>query len=163
MMTRCTPGAGRGERLAHVSALEPRQRHDLAVLAINELQLAIARAFTDRPAIYPNRRRQPVAVTHEATANGWTVTFDEEDEAVRLANATEYGLVAYAFTRDFARATRLFEALETGMVGINQGIVSNPAAPFGGVKASGLGREGCHYGADDYVELKYIALGGLGS
>ena len=86
------------------------------------------------------------------------VRFEDEAEAIREANATEYGLVAYAFTRDFARAARVFEALETGMVGINQGIVSNPAAPFGGVKASGFGREGGFEGIDEYLETKYVGF-----
>ena len=86
------------------------------------------------------------------------VRFEDEAEAIREANATEYGLVAYAFTRDFARATRVFEGLETGMVGINQGIVSNPAAPFGGVKASGFGREGGFEGIDEYLETKYVGF-----
>jgi succinate-semialdehyde dehydrogenase/glutarate-semialdehyde dehydrogenase len=86
------------------------------------------------------------------------VPFDDEAEAIREANATEYGLVAYAFTRDFARAARVFEALEAGMVGINQGIVSNPAAPFGGVKASGFGREGGFEGIDEYLETKYVGF-----
>jgi len=86
------------------------------------------------------------------------VRFGDEAEAIEQANATEYGLVAYAFTRDFARATRVFEALETGMVGLNQGIVSNPAAPFGGVKASGFGREGGFEGIDEYLETKYVGF-----
>ncbi|RYY44053.1 MAG: NAD-dependent succinate-semialdehyde dehydrogenase [Actinomycetales bacterium] len=88
-------------------------------------------------------------------------TFTDEDEALRLANDTEYGLVAYAFTTDYARAVRVYEGLETGMVGINQGIVSNPAAPFGGVKASGFGREGGAEGIEEYLETKYVGLGGL--
>jgi succinate-semialdehyde dehydrogenase/glutarate-semialdehyde dehydrogenase len=86
------------------------------------------------------------------------VRFEDEAEAIEQANATEYGLVAYAFTRDFARATRVFEALETGMVGLNQGIVSNPAAPFGGVKSSGFGREGGFEGIDEYLETKYVGF-----
>ena len=86
------------------------------------------------------------------------VRFEDEADAIAQANATEYGLVAYAFTRDFARATRVFEALETGMVGINQGIVSNPAAPFGGVKASGFGREGGFEGIEEYLETKYVGF-----
>lgn len=86
------------------------------------------------------------------------IPFADEDEAVRLANDTEYGLVAYVFTRDFGRAVRVYEALETGMVGINQGIVSNPAAPFGGVKASGFGREGGFEGIDEYLETKYVGF-----
>jgi succinate-semialdehyde dehydrogenase/glutarate-semialdehyde dehydrogenase len=85
-------------------------------------------------------------------------TFGSDDEGLALANDTEYGLVAYAFTRDLARAVRVSEGLETGMVGINQGVVSNPAAPFGGVKASGFGREGGAEGIEEYLETKYVGL-----
>ena len=85
-------------------------------------------------------------------------TFTEEADALRMANDTEYGLVAYAFTSDFSRAVRVYEGLETGMVGLNQGIVSNPAAPFGGVKASGFGREGGAEGIEEYLETKYVGL-----
>ncbi|HEY0617117.1 MAG TPA: NAD-dependent succinate-semialdehyde dehydrogenase [Kribbella sp.] len=84
--------------------------------------------------------------------------FDDEDEAVRMANDTEFGLVSYLFTKDLNRALRVSENLETGMVGLNQGIVSNPAAPFGGVKQSGLGREGGSVGIDEYLEIKYVAV-----
>jgi succinate-semialdehyde dehydrogenase / glutarate-semialdehyde dehydrogenase len=84
--------------------------------------------------------------------------FTDEDEAVRLANDTEYGLVAYAYTRDFARAHRLIERLDTGMVGINAGVVSNAAAPFGGVKQSGLGREGGAEGIHEYLATKYALV-----
>ena len=84
------------------------------------------------------------------------VTFRTEAEAVALANASEYGLVGYVFTRDNARVMRVAEALEFGMVGINQGIVSNPAAPFGGVKQSGFGREGGFEGIEEYLETKYV-------
>jgi succinate-semialdehyde dehydrogenase/glutarate-semialdehyde dehydrogenase len=90
------------------------------------------------------------------------VTFESEDEAIRLANATEMGLVAYAYTRDVARALRLAERLETGMLGINQGIVSTPAAPFGGVKQSGLGREGGHEGIEEYLDAVYVGIAGVG-
>jgi succinate-semialdehyde dehydrogenase/glutarate-semialdehyde dehydrogenase len=85
-------------------------------------------------------------------------TFTEEADALRMANDTEFGLVAYAFTSDFARAVRVYEGLETGMVGLNQGIVSNPAAPFGGVKASGFGREGGAEGIEEYLETKYVGI-----
>ncbi|GAB2758243.1 NAD-dependent succinate-semialdehyde dehydrogenase [Terrabacter koreensis] len=85
-------------------------------------------------------------------------TFRTDAEAVRLANDTEYGLVAYLFTRDLSRAIAMSEALEYGMVGVNQGIVSNPAAPFGGVKASGVGREGGFEGIDEYLETKYVGI-----
>jgi succinate-semialdehyde dehydrogenase/glutarate-semialdehyde dehydrogenase len=84
--------------------------------------------------------------------------FDDEDEAVAMANDTEFGLVSYLFTNDLSRALRVSEKLETGMIGLNQGIVSNPAAPFGGVKQSGLGREGGTVGIDEYLEVKYIAV-----
>jgi succinate-semialdehyde dehydrogenase/glutarate-semialdehyde dehydrogenase len=85
-------------------------------------------------------------------------TFSTDEEAVRLANDTEFGLVAYLFTRDISRAITVSEALEYGMVGVNQGIVSNPAAPFGGVKASGVGREGGFEGIEEYLETKYVGI-----
>lgn len=85
-------------------------------------------------------------------------TFTTEDEALERANATEYGLVAYVYTRDNARTIRVMEALEFGMVGVNTGIVSNPAAPFGGVKSSGFGREGGFEGIEEYLEIKYVGL-----
>jgi succinate-semialdehyde dehydrogenase/glutarate-semialdehyde dehydrogenase len=82
--------------------------------------------------------------------------FDEEDEAIRLANDTEYGLASYVYTRDLDRTLRIVEALQFGMVGVNTGLVSNPAAPFGGVKASGFGREGGFEGIEEYLETKYV-------
>ena len=85
-------------------------------------------------------------------------TFSTEEEVVRAANDTEYGLVDYVYTNDLRRALRVAESLEAGMVGLNQGIVSNPAAPFGGVKASGLGREGGSTGIDEFLETKYIGI-----
>jgi succinate-semialdehyde dehydrogenase/glutarate-semialdehyde dehydrogenase len=85
-------------------------------------------------------------------------TFTSEDEAVARANSTEYGLTAYAYTRDLSRTIRLAESLEFGMVGINTGLVSNPAAPFGGVKASGFGREGGFEGIEEYLDTTYVAL-----
>jgi succinate-semialdehyde dehydrogenase/glutarate-semialdehyde dehydrogenase len=85
-------------------------------------------------------------------------TFDDEEAAVAAANDTEYGLVAYVYTRDVKRAFRVVEGLETGMVGLNQGLVSNPAAPFGGVKQSGFGREGGAEGIHEYLEVKYVAM-----
>ena len=86
------------------------------------------------------------------------VTFDDEAEAIRLANDTEFGLVSYLYTGDLARGLRVSEALESGMVGLNRGLVSDPAAPFGGTKQSGIGREGGHEGMLDYLESKYIAV-----
>jgi len=86
-------------------------------------------------------------------------TFSSEEQALDAANRTEYGLVAYVYTRDLARAFRVCERIETGMVGLNQGVVSNAAAPFGGVKQSGFGREGGFEGIGEYLETKYVAMG----
>ncbi len=86
-------------------------------------------------------------------------TFSTDEEALEAANRTEFGLVAYVYTRDLERAFRICEGIETGMVGLNQGVVSNPAAPFGGVKQSGFGREGGFEGIGEYLETKYVAMG----
>jgi succinate-semialdehyde dehydrogenase/glutarate-semialdehyde dehydrogenase len=85
-------------------------------------------------------------------------TFVTEDEALALANGTEFGLIAYAYTNDLRRALRVAEGLESGLVGLNAGVISNPAAPFGGVKASGFGREGGREGIEEYLEVKYVGL-----
>jgi len=89
------------------------------------------------------------------------IIFDDEDEVLRLANDTQYGLAAYCYTNNLGRVWRMSEKLEFGMIGINEGIISNPAAPFGGVKQSGTGREGSKYGLDDYMQIKYVCMGGL--
>jgi succinate-semialdehyde dehydrogenase/glutarate-semialdehyde dehydrogenase len=90
------------------------------------------------------------------------VRFETEEEVIALANASEFGLAAYFYARDVGRVWRVAEAIEAGIVGVNEGIVSTAEAPFGGVKQSGLGREGSKYGIDDYVEIKYVCMGGLG-
>lgn len=87
--------------------------------------------------------------------------FQTEDEAIRMANDTEFGLAAYFYARDIARVWRVAEGLEYGIVGINEGIISTEVAPFGGVKESGIGREGSKYGIDDFVEIKYLCMGGI--
>jgi succinate-semialdehyde dehydrogenase/glutarate-semialdehyde dehydrogenase len=87
--------------------------------------------------------------------------FSTEAEAIALANDTDSGLAAYFYSRDIGRIWRVAEALEYGMVGINEGIISTEVAPFGGVKESGLGREGSKYGIDEFTELKYLCMGGL--
>jgi len=89
--------------------------------------------------------------------------FKTEEEAIRLANDTEFGLASYFYARDVGRIFRVAEALEYGIIGINEGIISTEVAPFGGMKASGLGREGSKYGIEDYLEIKYLALGGIGT
>jgi succinate-semialdehyde dehydrogenase/glutarate-semialdehyde dehydrogenase len=87
--------------------------------------------------------------------------FASEEEGVRLANDTPFGLAAYFFARDMARIWRVSEALESGMVGVNSGAISDVSAPFVGVKQSGLGREGSRFGIEEYLEIKYVCLGGL--
>ena len=87
--------------------------------------------------------------------------FDTEEEAIQLANDTEFGLASYFYTRDVGRVWRVSEALDYGIVGVNEGIISNEMAPFGGVKESGSGREGSKYGIEDYLEIKYVLMGGL--
>ena len=89
--------------------------------------------------------------------------FKTEAEAIQLANDTEFGLASYFYARDVGRIFRVAEALEYGMIGINEGIISTEVAPFGGVKSSGLGREGSHQGIDEYLEVKYLAIGGIGT
>jgi succinate-semialdehyde dehydrogenase/glutarate-semialdehyde dehydrogenase len=113
---------------------------------------------------YPPTVLQGVAANSEILKNeifgpvAPIVTFKTEDEAVAMANDTEYGLVAYAFTKDLNRGLRLAERLETGMFGLNTGLVSNPAGPFGGVKQSGLGREGSLEGIEEYLETVYVGI-----
>lgn len=87
--------------------------------------------------------------------------FETEEQVIAMANATEFGLACYFYTKDLARAFRVSEALEYGIVGINEGVVTTEVAPFGGVKESGIGREGSRYGIEDYLELKYTCIGGL--
>ena len=87
------------------------------------------------------------------------IHFRDEEEALALANDSEFGLASYFYTRDNARVWRVAEALEAGMVGINTGLISTEVAPFGGVKQSGLGREGSRHGLDDYMEIKYLCIG----
>jgi succinate-semialdehyde dehydrogenase/glutarate-semialdehyde dehydrogenase len=87
--------------------------------------------------------------------------FNTEDDVIAMANNTEFGLAAYFYSRDIGRVWRVAEALESGMVGVNTGLISNEVAPFGGVKQSGLGREGSKYGIEEYLVIKYICMGGI--
>ena len=106
---------------------------------------------------------QAMAVAREETFGPLAplFRFQTEDEAVAYANATEFGLAAYVYTRDAGRMFRVSEALDYGMVGMNMGVISTVVAPFGGMKQSGLGREGSRYGADEYLEIKYVCIGGI--
>ena len=85
--------------------------------------------------------------------------FDTEEEAVQMANDTEFGLASYFYTRDMSRVWRVSEALEYGIVGVNTGLISTTVAPFGGMKESGIGREGSKFGIEDYLEVKYVCMG----
>ena len=109
-------------------------------------------SVTPEMAVFRNEIFGPVAPV---------TAFADEADAIELANDTEFGLASYFYTRDIGRVWRVAEALDYGMVGINEGIISNEMAPFGGIKASGSGREGSKYGIDDYLEIKYILMGGL--
>jgi succinate-semialdehyde dehydrogenase/glutarate-semialdehyde dehydrogenase len=112
------------------------------------------------PTVLANVTRD-MLIAHEETFGPVAAVFRFRDEAevIHLANDTEFGLAAYFYSRDIGRVWRVAEALEYGMVGINTGLISNEVAPFGGVKQSGLGREGSKYGIDEYVELKYLCIG----
>ncbi|EAU4681089.1 NAD-dependent succinate-semialdehyde dehydrogenase [Salmonella enterica] len=106
---------------------------------------------------------ESMRIAHEETFGPVAplIKFHDETGAIRLANQTESGLAAYFYSRDIGRIYRVAEALESGMVGINEGLISNEVAPFGGIKQSGLGREGSRYGIEDYLEVKYLCFGGL--
>ena len=109
------------------------------------------------------RRRRPMLVAREETFGpvAPVFRFNDEAEVIAIANDTQFGLAAYFYARDLGRVWRVAEALEYGMVGINSGAISTELAPFGGVKESGLGREGSHYGIEEFVEVKYMLMGGL--
>jgi succinate-semialdehyde dehydrogenase/glutarate-semialdehyde dehydrogenase len=102
-------------------------------------------------------------VSHEETFGPVAplIRFKTEEEAIRLANATEFGLAGYFYSRGLGRVWRVAERMEVGMVGVNAGIISTEVAPFGGVKSSGLGREGSKYGIEEYLEVKYVLIGGV--
>jgi len=117
-------------------------------------QPTVLTEVTSEMAVFRNEIFGPVAPV---------VRFSTEEEVIAMANDTEFGLASYFYTRDIGRVWRVAEALDYGIVGINEGIISNEMAPFGGVKESGSGREGSKYGIDDYVEIKYMLMGGLDS
>jgi succinate-semialdehyde dehydrogenase/glutarate-semialdehyde dehydrogenase len=133
------------------SVVEGGQRHDLGGLFY---QPTVVRDVTADMAFATEEIFGPVAPVFR---------FSDEQEVIDLANATEFGLASYFYARDLGRVWRVAEALEYGMVCINDGILSTEVAPFGGVKESGLGREGSKYGIDEFVEIKYITMAGLGS
>jgi succinate-semialdehyde dehydrogenase/glutarate-semialdehyde dehydrogenase len=114
------------------------------------------------PTVVTNVRADMLAMREETFGPlAPLMKFETDDEVVKLANATEFGLASYFYSRDVQRVWRIAEALESGIVGINEGIISTEVAPFGGVKESGFGREGSKYGLDDYLEIKYLCYGGV--
>jgi len=136
---------------------------------IERIVRELEEAHAGNPWHGPSRRTVLADVTHEMQVAGEETfgpvaplfRFKNEDEVVAMANDTEYGLASYFYARDIGRVLRVAERLETGMVGVNTGLISNEVAPFGGVKQSGMGREGSKYGMDDYLVVKYICLGGV--
>ena len=132
-----------------------------ATVTLNENNQCLGESFLS-PIILSNvTNDMPVAQQEIFGPVSPIIAFDNEEEAIAIANETEFGLAAYFYTRDIGRIWRVGEALQFGMIGINEGIISNAAAPFGGMKQSGNGREGSKYGLDDYMEIKYLCMGGL--
>ena len=115
-----------------------------------------------QPTVLSNMK-EDMLVAHDETFGPLAPVFrfSTEEEAIRMANDTEFGLASYFFSRDIGRIWRVSEALEYGMVGINTGIMSTEVAPFGGMKESGIGREGSKYGLDEYLEVKYLCMAGI--
>ena len=161
------PGIDRANEVGPM--INARSRDDIAALVAETLDGG-AKALTgggapDRPGYFYT----PTVLT-EVTADAAIlskeifgpvapiVSFETEDEAVAIANDTEFGLMAYLYTEDIARGLRVAERIESGMIGLNKGLVSDPAAPFGGLKQSGLGKEGSHEGIMEYLDTKYVGL-----
>ena len=132
-----------------------------ASLALGGRRHALGRSFYEPTILTDVSPRMRVAREETFGPLAPLFRFHTEAEAIRLANDTEFGLAAYFYTRDVNRVWRVSEALEYGIVGINEGLISTEVAPFGGMKESGLGREGSKYGIEDYLEIKYLCLGGI--
>ncbi|WP_312666153.1 aldehyde dehydrogenase family protein, partial [Pantoea sp. CTOTU49201] len=163
-----TPGAQQGP-LIHRRAMEKVETHVKdavqrgARLLCGGERHALGGSFY-QPTVLADANEQ-MLLAHEETFGPVAACFrfTTEDEVIARANATPYGLAAYLWTRDLARALRVTPQLESGMVGVNEGIISTEVAPFGGVKASGLGREGADVGLDEYLETQYVNIGQIGS
>jgi succinate-semialdehyde dehydrogenase/glutarate-semialdehyde dehydrogenase len=159
-------GVGQGP-LIDVAALEKVEEH-VADATAKGAKIALGGARHERGGTF----YQPTVLTGVTT--DMKITYEEtfgpvaplfrfktEEEGIAMANDTEFGLAAYFFARDIGRIWRVGEALESGMVGINTGLISTEVAPFGGVKESGIGREGSKYGIDEFLEVKYLCMGGI--
>jgi succinate-semialdehyde dehydrogenase/glutarate-semialdehyde dehydrogenase len=162
----CLPGMTQGP-LINTAALDKVQKHVQDALAKGAQALCGAQPDVlggtfYQPTVLVNANAQ-MEMAHEETFGPVAACykFSTEEEVIQMANATAFGLSAYFFSRDLARVWHVAEKLEVGIVGVNEGIISTENAPFGGVKESGMGREGSHYGLDDYMEVKYVLMGGL--
>jgi succinate-semialdehyde dehydrogenase/glutarate-semialdehyde dehydrogenase len=158
------PGVNQGPMI-DAAALAKIERHVADATAKGASVLTGGKRFGERfyePTVLANARSDMLCATEETFGPVAPVfRFKTEAEAIELSNATEFGLASYFYSRDVGRIFRVGEALEYGMVGINTGLISTADVPFGGVKQSGLGREGSHHGIDDYVEIKYLCLGDI--
>ena len=151
--------------LIDIPALEKVERHVAdaltkgAKLVIGGKRAAQGGSFYE-PTILANVTND-MLITYEETFGPVApiIPFDSDEEVLKLANSSQYGLASYFYSRDIGRIWKAAEALEYGIVGVNTGLISNEVAPFGGVKQSGLGREGSVYGMDEYLELKYVCVG----
>lgn len=134
-----------------------------AKIATGGKRHALGQTFFEPTVLTDVNTQMPIAQEEIFGPVATLFRFNTEADAIRLANDTEYGLAAYFYARDLGRVWRVAEALEYGIVGINEGIISTEVAPFGGMKESGIGREGSKYGIEDFLEVKYLAMGGLGA
>jgi succinate-semialdehyde dehydrogenase / glutarate-semialdehyde dehydrogenase len=156
------PGISQGP-LIDAQAIDKVERHVADAISKGAQLLTGGKKIGDRyfqPTVLANATSDMLCAKEETFGPVAPVfKFDTEADAIALANATEFGLASYFYSRDLSRVLRVSEALEYGMVGVNTGLISSAEVPFGGVKQSGLGREGSHHGIDDYVEIKYVCLG----
>ncbi len=147
--------------VAHTEALLAQAVKEGARIMAGGKRHALGGLFFEPTLVVDVKNESLIGQTELFSPVATIIRFKEEAEAIRMANDTEFGLASYFYSRDINRIFRVSEALEYGMVGVNEGIISTELAPFGGVKASGLGREGSKYGIDDYLELKYVCIGGV--
>jgi succinate-semialdehyde dehydrogenase/glutarate-semialdehyde dehydrogenase len=147
--------------VTHTEALLAQAVKDGARIVAGGKRHALGGLFFEPTLVVDVKNESAIAQNELFSPVATIIRFKEEAEAIRLANDTEFGLASYFYSRDINRIFRVSEALEYGMVGVNEGLISTEVAPFGGVKSSGLGREGSKYGIDDYLELKYVCIGGV--
>lgn len=147
--------------VTHTEGLLAQAVNDGARIVAGGKRHALGGLFFEPTLVVDVKNESAIAQNELFSPVATIIRFKEEAEAIRMANDTEFGLASYFYSRDINRIFRVSEALEYGMVGVNEGIISTETAPFGGVKSSGLGREGSKYGIDDYLEIKYVCIGGV--